>query len=261
MRRAAATEIGIGNMEKRSVLSQMFASVLVNSIYAMINYPIMLLNTLLSPLSILVIIIFVSHGSLVSVGIEGALIMTMVSSGISLQGDLSHLKNDFKLQDMVVSSPTSQAVYLAGMAVSELIFSLPIIILLAILAAVFVHPTMVQAAVIAIVMVIMFVFSISLGFVLSTFTSDIVQSWGFSGIVSVLLSTLPPVYYPISYIPVPFRYIAYLSPTTYGAELVQATIGFVHLSKINIIVDWIVITAIAAALIVIAYKKARWREP
>ena len=32
--------------------------------------------------------------------------MTMFSSGTSLQSDLSHLKNDFKLQDMVVGSPT-----------------------------------------------------------------------------------------------------------------------------------------------------------
>lgn len=248
-------------MEKRSISSQMFASVLVNSIYAMINYPIMLVNTLLSPLSILVIIVLVSRGSLVGVGIEGALIMTMVSSGIGLQGDLSHLKNDFRMQDMVVSSPTTSAVYVSGMAVSEIIFSLPVIILLAVLAAIFVHPTLIQAAIIAAVMAVMFVFSILLGFLLSTFTSDIVQSWGFSGIVSVLLSTVPPVYYPISYIPLPFRYIAYLSPTTYAAEIAQASMGFIHISQLNIIVDWVVIIAVALALVILAYKKARWREP
>ncbi|MEM3212273.1 MAG: hypothetical protein QXR85_03110, partial [Candidatus Micrarchaeaceae archaeon] len=75
----------------RNVFSQLYASILVNAIYAMKNYPVMLVNTLLAPLSILVIITFVSHGSLLDVGIMGALINTMMASGISLQGDLSHL--------------------------------------------------------------------------------------------------------------------------------------------------------------------------
>ena len=66
------------------------------------NYPIVLINTVLSPLSFLVLITLVSGGSLFAEAIEGGLIMTMFSSGTALQGDLSHLKNDFRLQDMIV---------------------------------------------------------------------------------------------------------------------------------------------------------------
>ncbi|MGI0100316.1 MAG: ABC transporter permease, partial [Candidatus Micrarchaeaceae archaeon] len=78
-------------------LSQIYASVLVNAVYAMKNYPVTLVNTLMSPLSILVIITLVSHGALLDVSVSGALIMAMVTSGIGLQADLSHLKNDFKV--------------------------------------------------------------------------------------------------------------------------------------------------------------------
>jgi len=106
----------------RSKLSQLWASVLINAIYSMENYPITLVNTFMAPLSILIIITLVSHGTLLSVGLSGALIMTMVTSGIGLQADLSHLKNDFKVQDMVVSSPTSAFMYMLGMAVSEVIY-------------------------------------------------------------------------------------------------------------------------------------------
>jgi ABC-2 type transport system permease protein len=246
---------------KRSRMSQMLASVLINAVYAMENYPVMLVNTLLAPFSILIIIVLVTHGSLINVGIEGALIMTTITAGIGLQGDLSHLKNDMKLQDMVVSSPTSSFTYIAGMGVSELIFSAPVIVLLTILAAVYMHPTLMQTGIIIAVMAVTFVFSIVLGFVLSTLTSDVMQSWGFSGIVSVLLSTLPPVYYPLSYIPLPFRYLAYLSPTTYAAEIVQSAIGYVSVTPLNLAADWAVLLAVCAALVVIAYKKARWREP
>src|SRR5271157_94590 len=248
-------------MVRRSRLSQMLASVLVNAIYAMQNYPLMLVNALLAPFSILIIIVLVSHGGLIKVGIEGALIMTTITAGIGLQGDLSHLKNDMKLQDMVVSSPTSSFTYITGMGVSELIFAAPVIALLSILAAIYIHPTLIQTAIIVAVMAVTFVFSIVLGFILSTLTSDVVQSWGFSGIVSVVLSTLPPVYYPLSYIPMPFQYLAYISPTTYAAEIVQSAIGYASVSPMNLAADWAVLIAVCAALIVIAWKKARWREP
>ena len=245
---------------KRSTFSQFLASILVNAIYAMENYPVMLINSLLSPLSILFIITFVSRGALVGVGIEGALIMTMIQSGIGLQADLSHLKNDFKLQDMVVTSPTKQSTYMLGMGISEIIFSLPVMALLVVLAAIYIHPSAVQALIIMAVMALMFLFSIVLGFLLSTFTTDVMQSWGFTGIISVLLSTIPPVYYPITYIPYPFYYIAYLSPTTYGAEIVQSAMGYLSISSLNLAVDWIVIIALAIFLILFARKKAQWRE-
>lgn len=248
-------------MVKRKWTSQILASILVNAVFAMENYPIMLVNTILAPFSILIIIILISHGGLISVGIEGALIMTTITAGIALQGDLSHLKNDMKLQDMVVSSPTSSFTYVVGMGISELIFVVPVLTLLTILAAIYIHPTLIQTAIIVAVMAVTFIFSIVLGYTLSTITSDVVQSWGFSGIVSVVLSTLPPVYYPLSYIPKPFQYLAYISPTTYAAEIVQSAIGYTSISPLNIAVDWIVLMAVSATLILLAYKKARWREP
>ncbi len=240
--------------------NQSMASVLVNSIYAMVNYPIMLLNTLLAPLSILVIIVFVSRGALIGVGIEGALIMAMISAGISLQSDLSHLKNDFKLQDMVVSSPTSSLTYMFGMGLSELVYVIPVLLFLGILAAIFIHPTIIQSILLISVLMIVFIFSIALGFFFSTLTTDVMQSWGFTGIISTLLSTIPPVYYPITYIPLPFRYIAYLSPTTYAAEILQNASGFLSISNLNIILDWSVLIIVTLIILFISIKKSKWRE-
>jgi ABC-2 type transport system permease protein len=80
------------------------------------NYPIVLISTVISPLSLLLVITFVSSGALFGTAIEGGLIMIFFSSGIALQSDLAHLKNDFKLQDMIVSSPTTSRMYMGGMA-------------------------------------------------------------------------------------------------------------------------------------------------
>lgn len=73
------------------------------------NYPIVLISSVIAPLSMLFVITFVSNGTLFGAAIEGGLIMVFFSSGIALQSDLSHLKNDFKLQDMIVSSRLAHA--------------------------------------------------------------------------------------------------------------------------------------------------------
>lgn len=239
---------------------QVLAAILVNSIYAMKNYPVVLINTVLAPLSFLIVVNFVSRGGLLTQAIEGALIMSMFSGGMGLQSDLSHLKNDFKLQDMVVASPTTAGAYVAGMALSEVTYSLPALATLAVLTTVFVRPDAFQAVELVGVMILMFSTSVTIGFTLSTFTSDIIQSFAFSSLISTLFSTLPPVYYPVTYIPLPYRYLAYLSPTTYAAEISQSATGQLHLSPVEMWFAWAVLIAVTLALGVVALKKARWRE-
>lgn len=240
--------------------SQLYASILVNSLYAMVNYPVTLVNTLLAPLSILAVVTFATHGTLLPVAAEGALIMNMVGSGTAMQGDLSHLKNDMRLQDMVVSSPTGPGVYVAGMAISQIVYSLPTLALLAIFNILFVHLTAVGALILTADMATIFTFAVSLGFFLSTLSTDIVQSWAFAGILSPLLTTIPPVYYPISYIPYPYRYLAYISPTTYAAQIAQSQAGFATLSVLQTAVYWSILIMITLIFTYIAVKRSRWRD-
>jgi ABC-2 type transport system permease protein len=239
----------------------MLAAILVNAIYEMRNYPIVLINTVLSPLSFLVLIVFVSRGSLIGVAVEGAFIMSMFSSGMSLQTDLSHLKNDFKLQDMVVSSPTTWPIYMMGIAISEIVYSIPALAVLAVLAYYFLVLDAVGILEFIAVLLLMFFASMAVGYTLSTFSSDIVQSFAFLRLLSTLFSTIPPVYYPITYIPLPFRYLAYLSPTTYAAEIAQNAGGHLPLTTAMVALDWSILVAVTVALFIIARSKARWREP
>ncbi len=161
---------------------------------------------------------------------------------------------------MVVSSPTTAAVYLFGMSLSELVFQIPSVVIILILASVYIHASVLAAAEVFAVLMLLYAFSIVFGFFLSTFSSDILQSWSFTGILSILLTTIPPVYYPITYIPMPWRYIAYISPTTYAAGIVQNALGYLHSSPMEIAVDWIVVLVLSALLFVVAVKKNRWRE-
>jgi ABC-2 type transport system permease protein len=247
-------------VQKRNRFSQILAAVLVNSMYEMRNYPIVLINTVLSPLSFLLVIVFVSQGTLLGDAIVGGFIMSMFSAGAALQGDLSHLKNDFKLQDMIVSSPTTWQIYMFGMAISEITYSLPALVVLVILAYYFMALTVVGALALIGVLLLIFLTSVAIGFTLSTFSSDIVQSFAFSRLISTLFSTIPPVYYPLTYVPLPYRYLAYLSPTTYAAELAQNAAGYSTLSYTTMVLDWIILIVVTVGLFIIARNKARWRE-
>jgi len=233
---------------------------LVNAVYEMKNYPIVLLSTVISPLSLLLVITFVTNGNLFGTAIEGGLIMVFFSSGIALQSDLSHLKNDFKLQDMIVSSPTSSRLYMIGMALAEIVYSIPALAILVVLAGIYLHPSLVQIAILSIVLLLMFAISVFIGFMLSTFSSDVVQSYAFSRLLSLLFTTLPPVYYPITYVPESFRYIAYLSPTTYAAEIMHSATGYLNIPVSMVIFDWIVLLLVCAIILFIAVKKTRWKD-
>jgi ABC-2 type transport system permease protein len=245
---------------KRNRFSQILAGVLVNAVYEMKNYPVVTISTVISPLSLLAVVVFVSSGALLGTAIEGGLIMIFFSSGIALQSDLAHLKNDFKLQDMIVSSPTSARMYMGGMTLAEIVYSLPGIAILIALAAIYIQPNLIQIAILTTVVLLMFAVSVAIGFMLSTFSSDVVQSYAFSRLLSLLFATLPPVYYPITLVPFPFNYIAYLSPTTYAAEIMHSSTGYIDLSITQLALDWAVLLGVCAVILLVAIKKTRWRD-
>jgi len=240
--------------------NQIMASILVNAIYEMKNYPVVLLNTVLSPLSFLVLIFLISDGALLGEAILGGLIMSMFQSGISLQSDLSHLKNDFKLQEIVVSSPTSSTIYVAGMALSEIIYSSPAIIILSILFALVINVPLIQVAAIIAVLLMVFLSSVALSFALSTISTDIVQSYSFSRLITILFTSLAPVYYPVTLIPEPLQPLAYLSPTTYAAQLAQHMAGLTQVSPGMFAFDWAVLLIFTAIFLWVGFRKARWRD-
>lgn len=242
------------------VQNQLVASILSNSVYAMKNMPFMLIQTVFAPISFLVLIFFVSGGTLLETAIVGGLIVTMFSTGTSLQHSMAHFKNDFKLQEMIVSSPTRSGVYVTGMAISELIYSLPALAILSVLFFLYVHATFLGVLGIAAVMLLVFIMSVSISFTLATYSTDIQQSWAYNQLTTVLFSTLAPVYYPITLIPEPWRYLAYLSPTTYAAQLAQGMAGLQEVSATVTAINWVAIISLTVFLMWFCMRMARWRE-
>jgi ABC-2 type transport system permease protein len=232
----------------------------LNGILPIRSQPLYLINLLASPLSFLFFITIASKGALLAYGVAGGMVMTMLSIGTGLQTDIAHYKQDLKLQDVVVASPVEAWVYVGGMALSELIYSLPgmaVFVALWILGG---WATPVGALTLFGVLVLVWAFSSALGFTLATYFEDVRETFVFSPLISLGLSVLPPVYYPITSLPGWLQPVAYLSPTTYAADLVHGPFGLPGPDWFHGAIDWVVLIAFTLALLGLAAYKARWRE-
>ncbi len=248
-------------MTERRRLRSLVTLAYLNGVLPIKTQPLYLLNLIASPLSFLFFIDIASHGVLLLYGISGGMVLTVLTIGSSLQTDMSHYRQDLKWQDVVVASPVEATTYVAGMALSELLYSLPgmgVFVALWIFAG---GGTLLGAVSVAIVLLCVWAFASALGFTLATYFEDVRETWVFAPFISLGLTVLPPVYYPITSLPASVRPFAYLSPTTYAADLLHNAIGIQPLGFDALLLNWGVLLGFTAALLLLAGLKARWRDP
>jgi ABC-2 type transport system permease protein len=248
-------------MSERNRLRSLFSLVTINGLIPIRTQPLYLINLVASPLSFLFFIWIVSHGADLAYGITGGMVLTMLSVGTGLQSDLTHYRHDMKFQDVVVASPVEAPIYVGGMALSELVYSLPALAVFVILFVYYGFASLTSVIVLTFALLLIWGFATAFAFTLATYFQDVRETWMFSPIFSLVLTVLPPVYYPIDYLPAWAQFAARFSPTTYAAELVQGAVHLQPLSFSVAVLDWVALVAFTAALFVIAAFKARWKDP
>ncbi|MGP8076105.1 MAG: ABC transporter permease [Thermoplasmata archaeon] len=248
-------------MSERNRLRSILTLVQLNGFIPIRTTPLYIVNLLASPLSFLFFIYIVSHGTYVAYGITGGMVLTMLTVGTSLQSDLTHYRHDLKFQDIVVASPVEAPIYVAGMALSELVYSLPALAVFVVLFIVWGFATITSLLVVTGVVVLVWAFASARAFTLATYFKDVRETFIFSPMLSLVFTVLPPVYYPISALPAWAQVASRVSPTTYAAGLVQGAVGLQPLSFSAAALDWAVLIAFTVALFIIAALKARWKEP
>jgi ABC-2 type transport system permease protein len=262
-------------VSERHRLRSFFSIVYLNGILPMRAQPLYLVNTIASPLAFLFFVVIASKGTLLAFGITGGMILTILTTGTGIQADLVHYKQDLKFQDVVVASPVEAPVYVAGMAFSEFVYAIPGLVVFVLLSLVRLPGgpligmayTAIGSLTLFGALVLVWAFSAALGFTIATYFSDIRETFVFSPLISLVMTTLPPVYYPIQYIPSSIRWAAYLSPTTYAADLVHRALCVVGSACYETpslsaeALDWGVLVGLTAVLFFLAATKARWREP
>ncbi len=249
-------------MSFRTQLRASWSLIALNGVIPVKRMPLYLVNTLGAPFSFLVFIYVVSAGRLVGFGVVGGLVLTTFSIGTSLQADMTHFRVDLKLQDMVVASPMRAWTYVLGMALSELAFSTPGIAAFLFVGYTTQVPGFFSVPIIVGTLLLVWALGCSLGFFLATYLRDIRETFAISPLLSLVLSVLPPVYYPLTLIPEPYRFLAFLAPTADASILIQGAFGiappgtdvWTYAAAAGILVGFTVV------FMLLAMFKAQWRE-
>ncbi len=222
--------------------------------------PISLVFTAISPFSLLFVLFVATGGEYVHLAVAGSLVMALVGYGLALGQDISFYKTEYKIQDVFVASPVSPLTYMMGLALSELLFGLPALVVLAALVVSFGGSIFGIPMLIATILLVWGSMS-SMGFFLSSHMLHMRNATQIISFVNVVLAVLPPVFYSIDMVPDVLRPLAYALPTTHASLMLQYIIG-----ETPIPADWslgfgfAVQAAYLVGFVILARTRAIWRE-
>lgn len=247
-------------MNLRQQIRAILAIVWFDGVIPIRRSPFNMVNFIVSPLTILFFIYIFAGASKIVFALGGGLIAVIVGSCIVLETEAAFIRLVVRLQDMFVSSPLSPVSYVMGLSIAQLFNGAAGIVLFSILLSFDTHLNVISAFEIAIAAVMTWGLVSALGFMISTFARDVRDLWVYSPLLNVLLSFLPPVFYPITYIPESLRFIAYIAPTTYPAGIIQAATGLVSTTPSEMFVYFAGGIAYTLIFVGLAAKLSKWRQ-
>ena len=221
--------------------------------------PISLLFSAISPFSILFVLFVVSNGQYVQFAVSGSLVMALVGYGLALGQDISFYKTEYKIQDVFVASPVTSLTYMTGLALSQILFGLPALLVLTFLTA------YLGASITFVPLLILTIFLIwgamsAMGFFLSSHMLHMRNATQIISFVNVILAVLPPVYYSIERLPIELQYIAYVVPTTHASLILQYIMGIPTPEEWSVGLGLSIQVMYLVGFVLLAKTKAVWRD-
>ena len=211
-----------------SVRSQAYAAFRIcyfNGIIPLWRSPLLMAAVFLTPFSFLFFLFVIAPHALFPYGVVGGVLFTALFTGNGMLNDCAYLRLERQLQQVFVASPVSPLAYILGMALSELAFALPAMTLFLVILFL-IQPIGVLAALgIVGLLLLTWLMATSLGFFISTLFSQLREIWPIGTLVFSLLSIIPPVFYPATEIPAPWRWVAFVAPSTFAAQLADRLAG------------------------------------
>ena len=241
------------------VIRQVFLIAYLTGVLWLRRNPLSMVFSAISPFSLLFVLFVVSNGQYIQFAIAGSLVMALVGYGLALGQDISFYKTEYKVQDVFVASPVSSLTYMTGLALSELLFGLPALIVLTVLAAYFETSFSNIPLLLSTILLIWGSMS-AMGFFLSSHMLHMRNSTQLISFVNVVLAVLPTVFYSINRLPVELQYLSYAIPTTHASLMLQYIMG-IHTPK-----EWSISIGLRGQIaylvgfVVLAKTKAIWRE-
>lgn len=187
--------------------------------------PSYIVAALSTPLALLFLVYIISGGALVKYALVGGFIAIVASVALQSSGDAAFFRLQLRIQDLYVASGVTPSDYMMGLTLSYLMFSLPGILLYAVLGIIYGLFTPFSVLMLVVVLSLLVISTSSISFIISSSIKHIRNIWGIAGILSILMTILPPTYYPYNAIPRVFLYLLSLTPVTPAAVVAQFSFG------------------------------------
>jgi ABC-2 type transport system permease protein len=175
--------------------------------------------------AVLLIFVLVLDPALLAYALVGAVVYSVFMLGQRVQNEAAYIRIDHKLTELYHASPLSAEGYFVGMSIGVLLAYLPPIVLLAIALEAVVGLTALAAGVLLLASFALWMFTCSFGYFVSTLFKDNRAIWPYASLITNAFGVLPPVFYPLAFLPGYWHPIALVLPTSAAVSLVEAAQG------------------------------------
>jgi ABC-2 type transport system permease protein len=173
----------------------------------------------------LIVFVAILAPDLLPITLIGALVYSMFLIGQRVLNEAAYIRIDHKLNELYHASPLSPEGYFVGIAGGMLLAYLPpSLVVFGILELI--HPLgLVAALSLTVCLLAVWAISSTIGYVVSTLFKDMKTIWPYSALLTNLFGILPPVFYPLGRVPIEWRSLVLVVPTSAAAALVNAAAG------------------------------------
>jgi len=205
----------------------------------------------------LLIFVAVLAPDLIAVTLIGSLVYSMFLIGQRVLNEAAYIRIDHKLNELYHASPLSPEAYFVGIAGGMLVAYLPpSLFVLGILEIL--HPLNPGGwLVLAACLLAVWAVSSTIGYVVSTLFKDMKTIWPYSALLTNLFGIVPPVFYPIRFIPIEWRSVVLILPTSGAAVLVNSAAGLEAITGSEAILAATALAVEAAAMFAFGIYWAR----
>jgi ABC-2 type transport system permease protein len=217
--------------------------------------------SLFSFLPVIFIFVFATAPGAAIQSLIGAIVLTFSFTGLFASQSVYFNKQWFRFQDMLVASRVSPASYAVGLSVSGLVVALPGVLVALALLLLSGPRTAVGVLLLFATSLLMWIGLVFVGFAIGATTKNARRANSIPQVLSIALGFLPPVYYPLSFLPSIAQPLAMLIPTTHAAQLAKFYFGLIQISTSEIVIGWTYLLGFAALMGFLASRRAHWVDP
>ncbi len=183
----------------------------------------------LTPGALLIFVAILAPG-LLAVTLVGALVYSMFLIGQRVLNEAAYIRIDHKLNELYHASPLSPEAYFVGIAGGMLVAYLPPSLVLLVILELLQPLDALAFVALAACLLAVWAVSSTIGYVVSTLFKDMKTIWPYSALLTNLFGIVPPVFYPLKLVPIEWRTLVLLLPTSAAAVLVDAAAGLSSVS-------------------------------